>query len=519
MSEQYIEYWGLTRHPFLLAPDSKMMCVTGQYFECLERLKYAIYTNKGGVLIVSEDAGLGKTTILLKLIDEMKEEYGDAFRFAFVDQPALSPAQMIAQITRSITKAEPHEDKLKNLTMLRDSLLEANEQGGKSIIVVDEAQMLCEAHDVLQELRTLINLTHNGQYLHTFILSGQRALWNTIKGMPEFWQRLPVRYYFIPLRVEETKEMIRFRLTKAGLEEGKEIFDDDSLEIIHRFSRGSPRTVIALSDLALLVGFTNHSTKITFKEVSKAINTMSGKGETLPFMKTEKREGTPSFSALSNLDRGTEIGHIQEEARTGGMRGKEGWQMWLMQYGQYIRPLIALLVITALVLLIIIGFRYVFFQKKGSEVTEIARQESIIETKKDEQDSQKEIKDTPVEKAVTETAPEKKEVPLEEVVIPPEQPKRLEIPKPPREPAAKKELPLMPSEPQGPVRDAVINKLAANIRTRPDLNAPRFAMLFQGETVRIIDETTDEKGEKWYKIIVLGRRIGWVSETVVTLKQ
>jgi type II secretory pathway predicted ATPase ExeA len=519
MSEQYIEYWGLTRHPFLLAPDSKMMCVTGQYFECLERLKYAIYTNKGGVLIVSEDAGLGKTTILLKLIDEMKEEYGDAFRFAFVDQPALTPAQMIAQITRSITKAEPHEDKLKNLTMLRDSLLESNEQGGKSIIIVDEAQMLCEAHDVLQELRTLINLTHNGQYLHTFILSGQRALWNTIKGMPEFWQRLPVRYYFIPLRVEETKEMIRFRLAKAGLDEGREIFDDDSLEIIHRFSRGSPRTVIALSDLALLVGFTNHSAKITFKEVSKAINTMSGKGETLPFMKTEKREGTPSFSALSNLDRGTEIGHIQEEARTGGMRGKEGWQMWLMQYGQYIRPLIALLVITALVLLIIIGFRYVFFQKKGSEVTEIARQESVIETKKDVQDSQKVMKETPVEKSASETTSEKKEIPLEEVVIPPEQPKRLEIPKPPRQPEAKKELPLMPSELQGPVRDAVINKLAANIRTRPDLNAPRFAMLFQGETVRIIDETTDEKGEKWYKIIVLGRRIGWVSETVVTLKQ
>ncbi len=172
-----------------------------------------------------------------------------------------------------------------------------------------------------------------------------------------------------------------------------------------------------------------------------------------------------------------------------------------------------------MVLLIIIGFRYVFFQKKGSEVTEIARQESVIETKKDVQDSQKVMKETPVEKSASETTSEKKEIPLEEVVIPPEQPKRLEIPKPPREPVAKKELPLMPSELQGPVRDAVINKLAANIRTRPDLNAPRFAMLFQGETVRIIDETTDEKGEKWYKIIVLGRRIGWVSETVVTLKQ
>jgi len=517
MSEQYIEYWGLNQHPFLLAPDSKMMYVTGQYYECLERLKYAIYTNKGGVLIVSEDAGLGKTTILLKLVDEMKEEYGDAFRFAFVDQPALSPAQMIAQITGSITGAEPHEDKLKNLTMLRDSLLESYEQGGKSIIIVDEAQMLCEAHDVLQELRTLINLTHNGQYLHTFILSGQRALWNTIKGMPEFWQRLPVRYYFIPLRVEETKEMVRYRLTKAGLEEGREIFDDDALEIIHRFSRGSPRTVIALSDLALLVGYTNQSSKITFKEVSKAINTMSGKGETLPFMKTDRREGGPSFSALSNLDRGTEIGHIQEDGRVGIGR-KDSWQLWLMQYGQYIRPLIALLVITALVLLIIMGFRSVFFQKKGGDEVEIARKEAVVEPQKAVQEPQKDVKEAQEVRAAPEPSPEKKEPPPREVVAPVELPKKVVIPQTPREQAAKKEMTLITPDAQGPVREAVINKLAANIRTRPDIGAPRFAMLFQGETIRIIDETTDDKGEKWYKIIVLGRRIGWVSETVVTFR-
>ncbi|HQP52188.1 MAG TPA: hypothetical protein PLA06_08430, partial [Syntrophorhabdaceae bacterium] len=82
MNERYIDYWGLKQHPFLLAPDSQMMYMAGQYFECLERLKYAINTNKGGVLIISEDAGLGKTTILLKLIDEMKERYGEElFRF------------------------------------------------------------------------------------------------------------------------------------------------------------------------------------------------------------------------------------------------------------------------------------------------------------------------------------------------------------------------------------------------------------------------------------------------------
>ncbi len=72
--------------------------------------------------------------------------------------------------------------------------------------------MLCEAHDVLQELRTLINLTHNGQYLpHLYSLRAEGPL-EYDQGIHRFWQRLPVRYYFIPLRVEETKEMIRFRL-------------------------------------------------------------------------------------------------------------------------------------------------------------------------------------------------------------------------------------------------------------------------------------------------------------------
>ena len=182
MSEEYIKYWGLTQHPFLLAPDGNMMCVTGQYFECFERLKYAINTNKGGVLIVSEDAGLGKTTILLKLIDELKEEYGKNFKYAYIDHPTLTASQMIEQITGSITGQMPSDDKLKNLMHLKESLIETKKEGGKNIIVIDEGQMLCDAPDVLQELRALINLIHNNEYLHTFILSGQKALMGHTSG-------------------------------------------------------------------------------------------------------------------------------------------------------------------------------------------------------------------------------------------------------------------------------------------------------------------------------------------------
>ena len=506
MSERYIEYWGLARHPFLLAPDSKMMCVTGQYFECLERLKYAVDTNKGGVLVVWEDAGLGKTTMLLKLIDEMREEFGDAFRYAFVDNPALSPAQIIAQITGSIADTDPYDDKLKNLKLLKDALMDVKQHGGKSIIVVDEAQMLCEAHDVLQELRTLINLTHEGQYLHTFVLSGQRALWNTIKGMPEFWQRLPVRYYFLPLHIEETKEMIRFRLKKAGIDETRDFFADDALEIIHRYSRGSPRTVIALADLCLLVGYTNQSDKITFKEVSKAINTMSGKGDSLPFVRTDRKESEgPSFASLANIDRGAEIRRVYDGDSVGS-RGAQALDRLLMAYGHLARPLAALVVIVAAILLGAMGFKYFFspeqrLEKAGETRTSGTFGESQTEkSRSDGGPGETELlrREAP---AVSDLPPITKEPLLP--IQPPIVHERYETTKPG----------------SAPVREAVINALAANVRTRPDIDAPRFAILFQGETVRILDETTNEWGKIWYKIPVLGQREGWIAAGLVTEKE
>ena len=340
MSEDYIEYWGLKHHPFLLAPDSEMMHTSGQYYECLERLKYAINTNKGGALLVSEDAGLGKTTLLLKLIDEMKAQHGSAFKYAFVNHPTLTPNQLIAFIAGCFADATPkddgrpsrfdldfsedrrqvtpelsnNDDKLKNLMRLRESLLEVKRQGGKNIIIVDEGQMLCGARDVLQELRVLINLTYNNEYLHTFILSGQKPLWNEVKSIPELWQRLPVRYYLVSLRLEETRELIKYRLAKAGLDADREIFTGDAFEIIQKYSMGSPRTIIALADLALLMGYADRSARISFKELTKAINAMAGKGESLAYVKEEKPAREPLSDDLVRPERGRENTQVQSSS-------------------------------------------------------------------------------------------------------------------------------------------------------------------------------------------------------------
>ncbi|HAR95341.1 MAG TPA: hypothetical protein DCR97_05185 [Deltaproteobacteria bacterium] len=287
MNQEYLTYWGLERSPFQLAPDEDMMYLGGQYYECFERLTYAVNTNKGGVLLVSEEAGLGKTTLLLKLMSELSEEYGDLYRYSFLDHPTLTTAQVVAHIAAGITGMRAEDDKFKNLLAMKEALISLKKSGGKATVIVDEAHMLCDRKEVLQELRMLLNLTHDRQYLITVILSGQRPLWDTVKLIPEFWQRLPVKYYLVPLGIDEATALISSRLDKAGLEGDQEVFSQEAIQIIHRYSQGLPRTMVALADVALLIGYSYQARKIGFKEVSKAIHAISGKddrGGALPYV-------------------------------------------------------------------------------------------------------------------------------------------------------------------------------------------------------------------------------------------
>jgi type II secretory pathway predicted ATPase ExeA len=495
MSEEYIKYWGLTQHPFLLAPDGNMMCVTGQYFECFERLKYAINTNKGGALIVSEDAGLGKTTILLKLIDELKEEYGKNFKYAYIDHPTLTASQMIEQITGSITGQMPSDDKLKNLIHLKEALIETKQEGGKSIIVIDEGQMLCDARDVLQELRVLINLIHNHEYLHTFILSGQKALWDTLQSIPEFWQRLPVRYYFTPLRFEETRELIRYRLNKAGLDVAREIFTEEALEIIHKHSKGLPRTIIALADLALLNGFTDRTRKVGFKEVSKAINAMGGKGESLSYVMQERDEESKEpfvkyvEETINPLQRSTKVlkyvtNNFKDSLNTKSLNA-------------YARPAIAVLIIMFFVFLGAMGHR-LFSPARSPDSATLAV--------KAPEKPKVEAAPTPEQNGRQETITEKTDI-----VTP--------VGKEAGEIRSEKDVADTYREEGKPktTRAAVVNVDGANVRSAPNIEAQRILTIVKGEILTVTDEKTDSSGMKWYKVLLYNNRDGWIADRVVTV--
>ncbi|MEA1997039.1 MAG: AAA family ATPase, partial [Gemmatimonadota bacterium] len=147
MSPEYLRYWGLSKPPFSLTPDPDMLYMSNQHKEGLVRLKYAVASNKGGVLLVSENAGDGKTTLLAKLRRELDEEYKGLCRVVFIDHPTLTANQMVIEISRQLGLPAGTKDKLTLLNELRRFLLECHKFGEKCLVILDEGQMLCHRPD------------------------------------------------------------------------------------------------------------------------------------------------------------------------------------------------------------------------------------------------------------------------------------------------------------------------------------------------------------------------------------
>ncbi|MBI2876596.1 MAG: AAA family ATPase [Candidatus Tectomicrobia bacterium] len=290
MLPDYLTYWGLTRPPFSMTPDPAMLFLSAQHQECLMRLKYTIYGNKGGALLVSENAGDGKTSLLLRLVGDLQRELEGKTRVAFLDHPTLTPNQMIEEITRQFGVEGVSGDKVRNLSLLRAQLQQLHEEGYKAIVLVDEGQMLAHRPDILQELRILLNFCVADAFLLSFILSGQKPLEPAVRQMPEFWQRLPVRFFLRNLNLPDTRGLIRYRLKVAGLE-GKEIFTDTAYEGIYRFSQGCPRVICSVADLALVVGHSSYARRIDFTEVSRACADMNQSGDGYHYFHFLRAEG------------------------------------------------------------------------------------------------------------------------------------------------------------------------------------------------------------------------------------
>jgi len=240
---------GFKKEPFSTSPDPEFFYLTKEHEMALTNVLIELRL-KRGLNVIFGDVGTGKTSLSRKLVHELKER-GDMIFHMILNPSFESEEQFLTSLVRNFNIDSPaaKNPTMTNILELRDTIerfliQKAVEERRTVILIIDEAQKLDLT--TLEVLRILLNFETNEYKLIQLVLLGQMELYPKIVSMPNFLDRISFKYTLNPLGPQETKELIEYRIVKAGYESSMKLFDSDAISEIYNFSRGYPRRITML---------------------------------------------------------------------------------------------------------------------------------------------------------------------------------------------------------------------------------------------------------------------------------
>jgi general secretion pathway protein A len=258
----YLKHYNIKEKPFNISPDSRFLWMSEKHKEALAALKYGVMEHKG-FLVLTGDVGTGKTLLINALIriTEVKTI------IATIPDPDLEIMDFFNLLSEEFKMNKVFFSKGEFLIQFEQFLLESYASDKTVLLIIDEAQRL--NHELLEQIRLLSNIELDNRKLINIFFVGQSEFNQMLGGdrSRAVRQRIAVNYQLEPLSQKETAAYISHRLKRAGAID--EIFRPDAVREVFNFSRGYPRLINVICDLALLSGFSAGLKKIDAALVKK----------------------------------------------------------------------------------------------------------------------------------------------------------------------------------------------------------------------------------------------------------
>ncbi len=252
----FLQFYGFHEQPFGVTPDPRFLYMGQAQTEAYSSLIYGIETGRGFMALIASP-GLGKTTMLYRLMDQLRNSARTAFLFCTHASSEDFLRSLLADL-----EIEPRGHDLGDLQrQLGDALIAETRAGKRFVVAIDEAQNLDD--NVLEMVRTLSNFETAQAKLLQIILVGQPQLAEKLASpqLEQLRQRVSIVTQFPPLQEKDIPQYIEHRLRVAGYR-GGELFTAAAMKVIVADSKGIPRNINNLCFHALSLGFAKKIKKI-----------------------------------------------------------------------------------------------------------------------------------------------------------------------------------------------------------------------------------------------------------------
>jgi type II secretory pathway predicted ATPase ExeA len=311
----YLEHFGFRERPFSKVPDPRFAYLGAHHEQALAHLVHSVQ-QQGGVVLLTGERGVGKTTLCRMLLSRLPERVD----VALILEPVATPEDLLMRACDGLGVTYARD--APTTAGLREALrhgLEIRVDRRRTVVIVDRAQDL--GADVLEELHLLSGLEIDRQKRLEVILVGDPSLVDLVgrATLRQPAQYVASGYLMAPFAESETRAYVRHRLTVAG---GRpDAFEPDALHDVHHLSSGLPRVINKICDRALVNAALRRRRSVDRAAVRAAALSASGS------------EPSP---ALQELDAPAPVEPVviaRERARRAPVRARRRRWPWLVTGG------------------------------------------------------------------------------------------------------------------------------------------------------------------------------------------
>lgn len=261
----YEGFFGLRERPFSIAPDPAFLYRTQKHRRALAMLEYGLL-NQVGFSVITGEIGAGKTTLVRKVL----QGADDSVNIGLVSNTQCeSFEELLSWILFAFELEFRAKSKVELYQTFTEFLVEQFGLGKRVVLIIDEAQNLTP--ETLEQLRMLSNVNADKNQVLQLILVGQPGLWALLRRpeLAQFAQRIGVDYHIDPLDLNETIGYVKHRLSVAGGDGN--LFQPDTFELIWHSTRGIPRLINLLCDMALVYAYADQQHSVDRRLISSVI--------------------------------------------------------------------------------------------------------------------------------------------------------------------------------------------------------------------------------------------------------